>query len=79
MYANNIYLDEGAPLYGNGSRTLAIINCMCLALFVLTKLYYVLRNRYRDRVWAAMSPEVRIFYFLHGQEQMGQEGRSDGM
>lgn len=35
---------------------------MNIGLYVFAKLYYVLRNRYRDRVWNAMTDEQRAEY-----------------
>ncbi|KAF4635226.1 hypothetical protein G7Y89_g2862 [Cudoniella acicularis] len=68
MYSNNIYVADDAPLYRNGNRTLVIINCACLAMFGFTKLYYVLRNRHRDRIWVAMSSEERYEYTRYAKE-----------
>jgi hypothetical protein len=33
---------------------------MVIVLFLLTKVYYVTKNKIRDRKWNAMSPEVYI-------------------
>lgn len=35
---------------------------MNIVLYLLTKVYYVLRNRYREKKWAAMSEEERLHY-----------------
>jgi hypothetical protein len=35
---------------------------MNIVIYALVKAYYVLRNRYRDRKWNAMTPEERIRY-----------------
>lgn len=35
---------------------------MNIVLYSLVKTYYVLRNRYRDKKWNAMTPEERLHY-----------------
>lgn len=37
-----------------------IMNC---GIFAFAKAYYILRNRYRDKIWNAMSKEVRVEQF----------------
>ncbi|KAI1192971.1 major facilitator superfamily domain-containing protein [Nemania serpens] len=50
-------LQQDSPLYHKGNTDLIIINAVCLASFGLTKVFYILRNRHRDRVWASMTLE----------------------
>ncbi len=57
-----IYQDYDKPKYKNGNLTLVIINCFVIGLFLLTKAYYMWRNRQRDKVWAAMTEQERIDY-----------------
>jgi hypothetical protein len=54
----NIYKPKDAPLYRKGNRNLFAINILVLALFVFAKLYYVTKNKIRDRKWNALSAEV---------------------
>lgn len=49
VLAANIYLTDDAPLYHRGNTNLIIINILVIGLFVTTKVYYVLRNRFRER------------------------------
>jgi hypothetical protein len=56
----NIYLADDAPLYRRGNRNLVIINAIVIAWFIFSKLYYVTKNKIRDRKWNAMSPEVGL-------------------
>ena len=51
-------MEQDSPLYRKGNTDLIIINAICLGLFVFTKVYYILRNAHRDRVWARMTAEV---------------------
>jgi hypothetical protein len=57
--ANFIYRADDAPLYRRGNRDLVVVNVLVIAFFLFTKAYYVLRNKYRDKKWNAMTPEVR--------------------
>lgn len=36
------------------------LNLLGIVVFIGTKVYYVSRNRYRDRIWAAMTEEVSL-------------------
>ena len=56
----NIYRTDDKPLYKRGNRVLLGINVMVITLFLLTKTYYVTKNKIRDRKWNAMTPEVSL-------------------
>jgi hypothetical protein len=58
--ATFIYKADDAPQYRVGNRNLIIINILSIILFIFTKVYYVLKNRSRDKRWAAMTPEVLV-------------------
>jgi hypothetical protein len=59
----NIYLKDDAPRYRRGNRILIAIACLNLiVLYPATKLYYIWRNKQRDRVWNAMTPEEQANY-----------------
>ena len=60
IVAANIYQAADAPLYRKGNRNLVIINGIVIAWFIFSKLYYVTKNKIRDRKWNAMSPEVSL-------------------
>ncbi len=57
-----IYVDSDSPLYRRGNTVLVIINIMVIAVFVLTKVYYVWRNKQRERVWNAMTHDEQNDY-----------------
>ena len=61
VIAANIYVADDAPLYHRGNTSLIIINILVIGLFVATKVYYVSRNRYRERKWNTMTMEVCLF------------------
>ncbi|ESZ89565.1 allantoate permease [Sclerotinia borealis F-4128] len=60
--ANFIYRTDDKPLYHRGNTQLIIINIAAVAVFLLTKVYYVMRNKQRDKVWNALSPEQQQDY-----------------
>lgn len=60
--SNFIYRTDDKPLYHRGNRNLIIINCLSIGLFLFTKLYYITRNKSRDRKWNALSPEEQRDY-----------------
>jgi archaellum biogenesis protein FlaJ (TadC family) len=58
IWAANIYVEEDRPLYHKGNSVLVALNILILVLIAFAKVYYILRNKHRDRVWARMTPEV---------------------
>ncbi|EPQ53585.1 MFS general substrate transporter [Gloeophyllum trabeum ATCC 11539] len=58
-----IYQADDAPQYRRGNRTLIIISAINLGLlYPGTKLYYLWRNRSRDRIWNKMTSEEKAHY-----------------
>ncbi|KAI0458220.1 MFS general substrate transporter [Xylaria acuta] len=62
VIGNFIYLDDDKPLYKRGNSVLFAINILAIVLFLLTKVYYVWRNKQRDEVWNAMTEEEQNAY-----------------
>ncbi|KAH6672136.1 major facilitator superfamily transporter-like protein [Halenospora varia] len=60
--ANFIYRADDKPLYHRGNTNLIIINLLSIALFLMTKVYYVTKNKRRDKVWNAMTTEEQTAY-----------------
>jgi hypothetical protein len=58
IIAANIYLNDDKPRYTRGNRHLIIINVLSILLFIFAKIYYITKNKIRDRKWNAMTPEV---------------------
>jgi len=57
-----IYEDHDKPKYRKGNQTLVIINFVVIGVFLLTKAYYMWRNRQREKVWAAMTEQEKNDY-----------------
>ncbi|KIP09399.1 hypothetical protein PHLGIDRAFT_67599 [Phlebiopsis gigantea 11061_1 CR5-6] len=63
VIAANVYRADDAPRYRRGNRVLISIACVnLLVLYPGTKAYYIWRNRRRDAVWSAMTPEEQASY-----------------
>lgn len=62
VYASYIYRDDDKPLYRRGNTTLLVINLVAILVFLLTKLYYVWRNKQKERVWNGLSEEQQVEY-----------------
>ncbi|KAJ9145106.1 Allantoate permease [Pleurostoma richardsiae] len=62
VFSSYIYREDDKPLYHRGNSTLLAINVMSLILFVLTKLYYIWRNRQKEKLWNALTPEQQAQY-----------------
>lgn len=60
--ASYVYRDDDKPQYRRGNRDLVIVNFLAIALFLLTKAYYVWRNGQRDRAWDALTREQQLDY-----------------
>ncbi|CAJ2508963.1 Uu.00g139890.m01.CDS01 [Anthostomella pinea] len=65
VIANFIYEDDDKPLYHRGNTALFAINVLAIALFLLTKAYYVWRNKQRDKIWNAMTEQERTDYIAN--------------
>ncbi|KAK6535650.1 hypothetical protein TWF694_002105 [Orbilia ellipsospora] len=59
---SNIYRSDDAPEYHRGDKDLIAIACMNMVVYVLARLYYIWRNRSRDKVWDGMSMNEKIHY-----------------
>ncbi|KIX92195.1 uncharacterized protein Z520_12076 [Fonsecaea multimorphosa CBS 102226] len=62
VVSSNVYREDDAPSYRRGNRVLLAVALLNIALYLLTKTYYVLRNRYRDRKWTAMTETQQLQY-----------------
>jgi hypothetical protein len=65
VIANFVYLDDDKPLYKRGNTILFAVNIVAIVLFILTKLYYVRKNKQRDIIWNAMTEEERSEYIAN--------------
>ncbi|KAL2066336.1 hypothetical protein VTL71DRAFT_2407 [Oculimacula yallundae] len=62
IIAANIYQEDDAPRYKRGNHTLLTLLALNILLYLGTKVYYVKRNAYRDRVWNGMSDDEKLNY-----------------
>jgi hypothetical protein len=62
IIAANIYRTDDAPRYKRGDRVLVALGATNIAVYFLTKIYYILRNRYKARKWDAMTEDERLVY-----------------
>jgi hypothetical protein len=60
--ANFIYRADDKPLYHRGNTNLIIINLISILLFIFTKVYYVTKNKIREKKWNALTPEEQSDY-----------------
>ncbi|KAI1466074.1 MFS general substrate transporter [Daldinia caldariorum] len=59
---SNIYRADDKPEYRRGNKQLVAICAANIVIYGLIKVYYIYRNKQRDRDWNAMSREEQIRY-----------------
>ncbi|EGV66725.1 MFS general substrate transporter [Yamadazyma tenuis ATCC 10573] len=62
IIGNNIYRADDAPYYKRGNRVLIGIAAMNIVLFILTKLYYIWRNKTKREKWNSFTEEEKEDY-----------------
>lgn len=63
VMAANVYHQDDAPRYCRGNAVLISISCVnLLVLYPGTKLYYLWRNKQRNRIWNTMTTEEQAQY-----------------
>ncbi|KAJ2981781.1 hypothetical protein NUW58_g6601 [Xylaria curta] len=62
VIGNFIYLEDDKPEYRRGNSVLFAINILAIVTFLLTKVYYLWRNKQRERDWNAMTEEEQANY-----------------
>lgn len=65
----NIYREDDKPRYFRGNSVLIAINLIALALFLFAKVYYVLRNKSREKKWSAMSQDEKHEYLATTKDE----------
>jgi hypothetical protein len=70
--ASNIYREEDKPLYRRGNKILIGITSANILLFYFVKVFYIWRNRVRDRKWNALTKEQQEDYTLNTTDE-GQQ------
>ncbi|CZT48815.1 related to nicotinamide mononucleotide permease [Rhynchosporium secalis] len=62
IVAANIYREDDAPRYKRGNHILLSLVALNIFLYLGTKLYYVKRNAYRDKIRNGMSEDEKLSY-----------------
>jgi hypothetical protein len=69
IVGSNIYRDDDQPLYRRGNKILLAICSFNVFLFYAVKLFYIWRNKVRDRQWNAMTKEQQDDYILNTTDE----------
>ncbi|TFA99783.1 putative transporter [Trichoderma ghanense] len=69
IISSNIYRDDDQPLYRRGNKILLAINCFNIVLFYAVKVFYIWRNKVRERKWNAMTKEEQEDYSLNTKDE----------
>ncbi|KAF4501222.1 nicotinamide mononucleotide permease [Fusarium agapanthi] len=62
IIASNVYRKDDAPRYREGNKNLLAIIALNITLYLLTRTYYIWRNKGRDKIWDAMDDEHKKHY-----------------
>ena len=65
----NVYRADDAPRYKRGNRVLLSLCITNLVIYVLTKIYYVWRNKSRANKWDAMTEDERLHYLATTRDE----------
>lgn len=67
--ANQVYRQDDMPYYHRGNMQLFCVSLGAIPLFLLTKLYYVTRNKKKLNLWDGMSKEEQVEYINNTTDQ----------
>jgi len=62
IIGNNIYREDDKPMYKRGNMQLFAITVILVPILLLTKAYYMWRNKKRDKIWNSMTEEEKHEY-----------------
>ncbi|KAL4732859.1 major facilitator superfamily domain-containing protein [Aspergillus similis] len=62
IIASNIYREDDSPRYQRGNRALVALVITNIAIYCLTKVYYVWKNKRRENKWNSMSETQQLEY-----------------
>ncbi|KAL4956468.1 MFS general substrate transporter [Aspergillus filifer] len=62
IISSNIYREDDKPYYRRGNKVLLALVAWNVSMTVFIKVYYIWRNKTRDRIWNAMSAEEKDTY-----------------
>ncbi|SCU95707.1 LAFA_0G01772g1_1 [Lachancea sp. 'fantastica'] len=67
--SSQIYRADDKPLYHRGNFQLFFISLALIPLLLLTKAWYIYRNRQKDQIWNAMSEDEKRDYIFNSKDQ----------
>ncbi|EME78447.1 uncharacterized protein MYCFIDRAFT_36712 [Pseudocercospora fijiensis CIRAD86] len=62
IISSNMYRKDDAPNFTRGNKALLLLAFINLGIYSCTKLYYIHRNKQRDRRWNAMTKDEQLEY-----------------
>ncbi|KAJ5463727.1 hypothetical protein N7475_008671 [Penicillium sp. IBT 31633x] len=62
IISSNIYRSDDQPFYRKGNKILLAILGWNVVMTIFVKFYYIRKNKSRERIWNAMSPEQKHDY-----------------
>ena len=65
----NVYRADDKPLYHRGNNILFALDIASIVLFIITKVYYILKNRSRARKWNALTEEQKQDYLNNTKDE----------
>ncbi|CAI7588344.1 unnamed protein product [Penicillium palitans] len=69
IISSNIYRTDDKPYYRKGNKILLAIVAWNVVVTIFIKVYYTRRNKTREQVWNAMSPEQKHHYLSTTQDE----------
>ncbi|EXJ83046.1 hypothetical protein A1O3_06863 [Capronia epimyces CBS 606.96] len=69
VFASQIYRNDDKPYYYTGNKALLGIVAWNIVAFIAAKIYYVVQNNRRDRIWESMTREQRVHYLATTADQ----------
>lgn len=69
IIASNIYRDDDQPLYRRGNKILLGVCIFNIFLFYAVKVFYIWRNKVRDRQWNSLTKEEQDDYIVSTKDE----------
>ncbi|KAL4804756.1 major facilitator superfamily domain-containing protein [Aspergillus unguis] len=69
IIASNIYREDDSPRYKRGNRALVALVSMNIVIYLLTKGYYLLVNKRRQKKWDAMTENQKLEYLATTKDE----------
>lgn len=69
IIGQNIYRQDDLPLYKRGNMQLFCFSLATIPIILLTKVYYVYKNKKRDEIWSSMTEEEKENYRMNTKDE----------